>query len=230
MREFAVLIPAYQPKWNLPQYVNALLKKGVAQVLIIDDGNDSEYAALFQQLDEFERCTVLTHDRNRGKGAGLKTGFRYFKKHFSDLAGIVTADADGQHLVKDVVNVGDCLSRSQAAFILGTRNFERKEMPTRSFIGNSFTSRVIQVLFGMYIQDTQTGLRGIATAELDWLIELPGDHFDYEMNMLIQLIKQKKRMVRVDIHTVYEEVHFSTFNTYHDTVRIAKHVLRETFQ
>ncbi len=230
MRDFAVLIPAFRPKWNLPHYVNELLAKGVAQVIVIDDGNDEEYHDLFQQLSEFERCTVLVHDQNRGKGAGLKTGFRYFRQHFSDLAGVVTADADGQHLIKDVLNVGDCLAERRAGFVLGTRNFERKEMPTRSFIGNSFTSRVVQLLFGMYIQDTQTGLRGIATEELAWLLELAGDHFDYEMNMLIQMIKQKKRMVRVDIEAVYEEVHISYYNTYQDTMRIAKHVLREVLQ
>ena len=106
MRDFAVLIPAYRPKWGLPQYVNELLKYEIAHVLVIDDGNEPEYDALFQQLAEFERCTVITHPENRGKGAGLKTGFRYFLDHFSDLAGVVSADADGQHLIKDVINVG----------------------------------------------------------------------------------------------------------------------------
>lgn len=230
MKNFAVLIPAYRPKWELPQYVNQLLKHGVAEVIVVDDGNDMEYDDLFQQLAEFERCTVLTHEVNRGKGAGLKTGFRYFRDHFPHLTGVVTADADNQHLIEDVIRVGECLSTGRAGFVLGTRNFKRKEMPTRSFIGNSITSRVIQLLFGMYIQDTQTGLRGIATEELDWVIELPGDHFDYEMTMLIQLIKQKKRMVRVDIAAVYEEVHISYYDTYQDTVRIARHVLREAFQ
>lgn len=227
MRDFAVLIPAYRPKWSLPQYVNDLLKNEIAHVIIIDDGNDSDYEALFQQLAEFERCTVLTHSKNQGKGAGLKTGFRYFLKHFSELSGIVTADADGQHLIQDVLNVGECLVNRKGVFVLGTRNFDRKKVPTRSFIGNTFTSRVIRLLFGMYIQDTQTGLRGIATKELPWLIKLPGDHFDYEMTMLIQLIKQKKRIIRVDIKAVYEEEHFSTFDTYGDTVRIIKHVARE---
>lgn len=230
MRDFAVLIPAYRPKWGLPQYVNELLKNEIAHVLVIDDGNEPEYDALFQQLAEFERCTVITHPENRGKGAGLKTGFRYFLDHFSDLAGIVTADADGQHLIKDVINVGECLVKRTDGFVLGTRDFDRKSVPTRSFIGNNFTSRAIRLLFGMYIQDTQTGLRGIVTKELPWLIQLPGDHFDYEMTMLIQLIKQKKRIIRFDIEAVYEDEHVSYYNTYEDTVRIAKHILREVFQ
>ena len=63
-------------------------------MLVIDDGNDAEYLALFQELAEMKGCTVLTHTENRGKGAGLKTGFRYFLTHLSELSGIVTADAD----------------------------------------------------------------------------------------------------------------------------------------
>lgn len=229
MRDFAVLIPAYRPKRNLPKYVNALLKRGIAHVLVVDDGNGSEYEALFQQLVEFERCTVLTHPQNRGKGAGLKTGFHYFLTHFSDLSGVVTADADGQHLVKDVLKVGERLVKRPGAIVLGTRDFDRKIVPTRSFIGNTLTRRLVQLLFGLSVQDTQTGLRGLPTNELPWLIELPGEHFDYEMTMLIQCIKQKKRLVRVDIEAVYENEHISYFNTYGDTAKIAKHVCHEVF-
>lgn len=229
MRDFVVLIPAYRPKMSLPQYVNNLLKKEVTQVVVVDDGNDKEYDQLFWQLSEFDQCTVLVHEENRGKGAGLKTGFRYIKNHYSKLAGVVTADADGQHLVKDVLSVGDRLATREDGFVLGTRNFKRKEMPTRSFIGNTITSRVVQALFGMYIADTQTGLRGISTTELDWVIHLEGNHFDYEMNMLIQMIKKEKQIVRVDIEAVYEEVHISYFDTYTDTKRIAGHIIREVF-
>ena len=85
------------------------------------------------------------------QGAGLKKGFRYFLKHFSKLSGIVTADADGQHLIQDILNVGECLVNRKGVFVLGTRNFDRKKVPTRSFIGNTFTSHVVRLLFGMYI-------------------------------------------------------------------------------
>lgn len=210
--------------------MNKLLEEGVAQVLVIDDGNGAEYLALFQQLAELEGCTVLTHPENRGKGAGLKTGFRYFSNHLPDLSGIVTADADDQHLIKDVLNVGDHLANRKAGVVLGTRNFGGENIPARSLIGNRFTSLLIKVLFGLYIPDTQTGLRGIVTEELPWLMELAGDHFDYEMKMLIRLIKQKKDIIIVEIETVYEEEHISSYDTYADTVRIAKHILGEIFR
>lgn len=230
MRDYAVIIPAYRPKEDLPQYVNHLIQEQVAQVIVIDDGNDADFDGLFQQLKQFERCTVLHHQENSGKGAALKTGFQYFLDHFSHLAGLVTADADGQHLVKYVLNVGDRVEKNKHGFVLGTRDFHRKDMPTRSFIGNKTTSRFFQILFGIYIKDTQTGLRGIATSEVNWVIRLKGNKFEYEMNMLINMLKKRKRIVRVDIEAVYEEVHISYYNTYEDSFRIAKQMIGEYFK
>lgn len=191
MRTIAVVIPAYRPKENLPHYVRQLINHNIAQVIVINDGNEGRYDALFQQLSQIESCKVLHHNYNRGKGAALKTGFKYYLKHYSGLTGVVTADADGQHLVKDVLKVGDCVAQDKGGFVLGSREFQRKDMPIRSFLGNTVTSRIFQGLFGMYIADTQTGLRGLATSELDWVIRLKGNHFEFEMNMLINMIKKK---------------------------------------
>ena len=94
-------------------------------------------------------------------------------------------------------------------------------MPTRSLIGNTITSRIFQVLFGLYVRDTQTGLRGITMSELEWVLGLYGNHFEFEMNMLIHMVKRKCRIIQADIQAVYQEVHISHFNTYKDSVRIA---------
>lgn len=227
MRNFAVVIPAFRPKKDLPQYVDGLIHQGVAQVIVVSDGNDQKYDALFERIAQIERCIVLYHEYNQGKGRALKTGFKYFVDYYSDLLGVVTADADGQHLIKDVLTVGEHLKKEQNDFILGVRNFEKKEMPFRSFLGNTVTSRVFQGLFGIYIADTQTGLRGIATSELDWVVRLKGNYFEFEMNMLMNMIKKQKHMVRVDIEAVYEDEHVSYFDTYADSIRIASQMLKE---
>lgn len=229
MKRFAVVIPAYRPKENLPQYVNHLIQQNVAHVIVVNDGNEETYDSLFNQLSQVEHCTVLHHDYNRGKGGALKTGFNHFLDYHSELSGVVTADADGQHLVKDVLNVGDHLEKEQSDFILGVRDFERKAMPIRSFLGNKATSLVFRGLFGMYIADTQTGLRGIATSEIEWVVRLKGNHFEFEMNMLMNMINKEKRIVRVDIESVYEEEHISYFETYTDSVRIARQMFKEYF-
>lgn len=221
MKEYAIVIPAYQPIEALDSYILEFIQADVAQVIIIDDGNDASYDALFSRISAIDRCTVLRHSTNYGKGAGLKTGIRYYLKHFPDLKGIVTADADAQHLTTDVLNIGRHLEKLENGFVLGSRIYDSKNMPTRSLIGNTITSRLFQLLFGLYVRDTQTGLRGITTSELDRVLQLYGDHFEFEMNMLIDMVKRESRILQVDIKAVYQDEHISHFNTYKDSVRIA---------
>ena len=221
MKEYAIVIPAYQPIEDLDSYVWTFIQADVARVIVIDDGNDSSYEALFARISAMERCTVLRHTTNSGKGAGLKTAIRYFLKHFPELKGIVTADADAQHLTADVLNVGRHLEKLEDGFVLGSRVYESKNMPTRSLIGNTISSRLFHILFGLYIRDTQTGLRGITTSELDLVLDLSGDHFEFEMNMLINMVKKECRIIQVDIKAVYQVVHISHFSTVKDSVRIA---------
>ncbi len=100
------------------------------------------------------------HYVNLGKGAALKTGMHYLSNHFKDLSGVVHADADGQHLVIDILRVAEELRAHSAALVLGSRDFP-KGVPLRSRLGNIITRYVIRLLLGLKIRDTQTGLRGI---------------------------------------------------------------------
>lgn len=77
MEEFAVVIPVYRPLEELMDYVESLYSHGINQVILIDDGNDASVSYIFDQLAQDSRCTILKHEVNRGKGAGLKTAFKY---------------------------------------------------------------------------------------------------------------------------------------------------------
>ena len=226
MKDYVVVIPAYEPNQQLDIYIARLLFEGVAHVIVIDDGNDAMFDELFKKISSIDGCTVLHHEMNRGKGAGLKTAIRFYLEHFPTLKGIVTADADLQHLAKDVLNVGEHLKQLNEGFVLGSRVYDVKNMPPRSLIGNTVTSRFFQLLFGLYIRDTQTGLRGITTQELPEMLNLFGDHFEYEMNMLIYMVSHNKRIVQVDIDAVYQEVHVSHYGTFKDSIRIVQQLLK----
>lgn len=229
MMNYAVVIPAFRPMRELPHYIDQLIQRGVPEIIVVNDGSESEYDEIFSVIENIKGCTVIKHDVNSGKGVALKTAFVYFLEHFSHLNGVVTADADGQHSVKDVLAVGERLTELEDGFVLGSRVFKKKHMPLRSWIGNRFTSLVFKLFFGAYIRDTQTGLRGITTNELEWVTQLSGDHFDYEMNMLIQMVCEQKRIIRVDIAALYEEEHTSHFETYRDAKRIARAILKHYF-
>ncbi|MFO7264060.1 MAG: glycosyltransferase family 2 protein [Bacillota bacterium] len=221
MLRCAVIIPALNPPESLVEYVRTLLARGVARVIVVNDGSDASTGDIFRQLSRLDRCTVLSHPVNQGKGRALKTAFAYVLQEAADLTGVVTADADGQHHPDDVCRVVSALRRGDDTLILGVRDFDQAHVPWRSRFGNRLTSRAIRWLFGMAIDDTQTGLRGIPIQHLSWMSELKGERFEYEMNMLLNAIRRRIPIRQVPIRTLYYQRNAgSHYRSIADSLRI----------
>lgn len=222
----AVIIPTYNPEPELIPYVEELKAQGIQHVIVINDGSLASTQSIFDALASNQNCTVLVHEVNQGKGSGLKTAFRYIKEERPELRAVVTADADGQHAVEDVLALCRFLEQDPAGIVLGVRNFNEEHVPSKNAFGNKLTSRVFKLLFGTYLMDTQTGLRGFSRSELDWLLALKGERFEYEMNMLMYAVQQNIPVHEVPIQTLYfGEKHATHYKTFYDSFRIAKQLL-----
>ncbi|MEK4253725.1 glycosyltransferase family 2 protein [Ureibacillus sp. FSL K6-2830] len=202
MNKVCVIIPALNPTHDLIDYIYDLKSHKVSQIVVINDGSMTSCNAIFHQIGLIQNCTVLTHEKNKGKGRALKTAFQHVLKH-CHVDGVITADADGQHSIEDVINIAELLSDVQDAIILGVRNFDQKNVPIRSYIGNKITSYLFTALFKIHLQDTQTGLRGIPIKILPSLLALEGERYEYEMNMLIAAAKKKIPIMQIPIQTIY---------------------------
>lgn len=201
IRSLVVLIPAYKPGDALITLAKELVARGFNEIVVVDDGSGPEYADIFEAVGQ-SGCRVLRHEKNMGKGRALKTGFRDILENGSGLSGVITADADGQHLVKDIVNVGLTLLDNENTLVLGKRTFAGK-VPLKSRFGNTITRHVFNFVSGQKVHDTQTGLRGIPFSSLGDMLTLRGDRYEYEMNMLLEAKRFGLRVVEVDIETVY---------------------------
>ena len=194
------IIPALNPNNKLINLVNEL-RKYYKKIIIVNDGSESDKE--FLKLKEYKECIILTHDENYGKGKALKTAFKYYLDNLSkDYLGVICLDSDGQHLVSDALKMSELLEKENK-FILGTRLFNTKSTPLRNKLGNRITSRVFKWLYKVYIKDTQTGLRAIPNRLIKKLIEVEGSRFEYELNVLINLVKMHEEIVEYDIKTVY---------------------------
>jgi glycosyltransferase involved in cell wall biosynthesis len=197
-----ILIPAYEPNIRLINLINDLIDSCDYDIVVVDDGSGQEYKYIFDTVSSLG-CTVLTHEKNRGKGAALKTGFRYIQET-KESTGVVTADCDGQHLPKDIIKIAEAVKDYKKALVLGTRRFVGK-VPFRSRFGNSVTRTIFSFVSGAKVYDTQTGLRGFSMEMLPWLCEIPGERFEYEMNMLLEAVPAGYSFYEIDIDTVYLE-------------------------
>lgn len=215
MRE-TVLIPAYKPDEEMCNLVKELHAEGFDTV-IVNDGSGDEYAELFKRASQYG--TVIEHNQNQGKGRALKTGIKYIAENRPECEFFITADADGQHRVKDIIRVRDEL-RNGALFVLTTRLLNRN-IPARSKFGNDLSRVIYTLATGRYFSDNQSGLRGFDISNADWLLKVKGEKYDYEMNMLYYAAKQAIPVTTLDIEAVYIDGNRSShFNPVKDTLRI----------
>jgi len=219
-----ILIPAYEPNERMIKLIKKLKSTCNYHIVIVDDGSGENYKDIFAQA-EYLGCTVLTHKINKGKGQALKTGFNFIKDT-REIEGVITADCDGQHLPKDIIKIGESIKDNSNSIILGTRRFVG-EIPIRSRLGNSITRAVFSFASGTKIYDTQTGLRGFSTDMLEWLCNISGNRFEYEMNMLLEAGTSSYKLCEVDIDTVYLEQNKSShFHALRDSFSVYLPILK----
>ncbi|MEV4639673.1 glycosyltransferase family 2 protein [Actinoplanes sp. NPDC049548] len=218
-----VLLPVYRPGHHLFTFTGGLSAAGgVDAVVVVDDGTGEEAAPVLAAAAGLG-CTVLRHPVNRGKGIALKTGFRHIAERFPGHD-VVCADADGQHSVADVLRVAE-RTAATGHTVLGVRDLER--MPLRSRVGNTATRVLFRAATGRPVEDTQTGLRGYPAGLLGWLQSVPGERFEYEMNVLLYAARRGHPMEQVTIATRYLDDNTSShFSPVADATRIYWPLLR----
>ena len=221
-----ILIPSLEPDDRLPAYAAKLRESGFEQVVVVDDGSSAATQPIFDRIDAMDGCKVLHHDVNHGKGVALKTGYTWIRDNCPDCVGVITADADGQHAVEDCIRLAEKLCKGKRALYLGSRDFSQPDVPPRSRTGNRITSVVFKLLYGQWLQDTQTGLRAFLKDDLQFMIDVEGERYEYEMKVLIACARAGIPMLPITIQTIYENDNAgSHFHPVRDSIRIYKVIL-----
>lgn len=219
-----ILIPAYQPDEKLIDLVTDLKAAGFDDLIVVDDGGGADFSALFEKCTELG-CTVLRHGINMGKGRALKTGLNHYLIRGQAKAGIITADADGQHTPTDIRKIAETMAEAPDHLVLGVRHFTGN-VPLRSRFGNGVTRKLFALINGETVTDTQTGLRGLPDSLVPLFLSLKGDRYEYEMNMLLAIGPNDICLKQVPIETIYIEGNKSShFNTIVDSARIYRLLL-----
>lgn len=155
--EVCAVIPTYQNAKTLLQVV-ADVHRVVDTVFVVDDGSNDGTAALLDKATGNERPEkVLTHPKNCGKGAALKTGLTYARQQGFRYA--VTVDADGQHRADDIPALLKAVEEEPDALAIGSRGLQHENMPAKSTFANRFSNFWFALQTLQRLPDTQSGLR-----------------------------------------------------------------------
>lgn len=221
-----VIIPSLNPDEKLVEVVRGVLSVGFTDIVLINDGSKPECVKYFDMASSLGgRCTVLTHEVNRGKGAGLKTAYKYILENRDDFIGVVAVDGDNQHKPADILACSERMAET-GKVVFGVRDFSLPNVPKRSRYGNRLTSFVFRTGCGMKVSDTQTGLRAVPKKYMKYFLKTGGDRYEYETNMILDMGKYGIPLEEVKIETVYiEDNKSSHFRPVRDSVRIYKQIL-----
>ncbi len=215
------LISSLNPDVQLTGFVEKLIDLGIPKIILVNDGSNSEAKKLFGKCKRHKECIVIDHEKNLGKGIALKTGMKYYLENLEGYDGIVTCDCDGQHLAEDVIKVAKLMECKDNALFLGARDFASGNVPKRNSFGNRTTRKIMSMVYRKSLTDTQTGLRGIPNKLIARMLRLPGKRFDFEMNMIIDCIKNDIEIIETPIETIYIDGNRnSNFRTVNDSVRV----------
>ncbi len=155
--EVCAVIPTYQNAKTLLKVV-ADVHRVVDTVFVVDDGSNDGTAALLDKATGNERPEkVLTHPKNCGKGAALKTGLTYARQQGFRYA--MTVDADGQHRADDIPALLKAVEEEPDALAIGSRGLKHENMPAKSTFANRFSNFWFALQTLQRLPDTQSGLR-----------------------------------------------------------------------
>lgn len=229
MLPITLLIPAFQPSPSLQALITTI-SPHLHSLVVVNDGSSNQHDTLFKQIRAQHNVHYIHHENNQGKGAALKSGMQYWRNKLArDSIGIITADADGQHTVNDILKLSKALSENRETIHLGVRIFS-KSTPLRSHLGNVITRSVFRLITGFKLKDTQTGLRGLPATFIPHALGLQGNHYEYETNILTYSIKHQWAIQQHHIETIYLENNASShFKPLIDSIRIYSSLIKSLY-
>lgn len=222
-----ILIPSYEPDNKLIKLVKDLFIEEV-DIVVINDGSNETFNNIFKSIED--KVHLISYEDNKGKGYALKEGLKYIKNNYKDKYIIVTMDSDGQHNIKDAKRLIEYTENNQNVLAIGKR-LRDKKIPLRSKIGNGITKFVFFLTTGVKVYDTQSGLRCFSDKLIDFMLDVDGDRFEYEMNVLMMCAKNKIKMKEIVIETIYIDNNSgSHFNKFKDSYLIYKDIFKNIFK
>jgi len=215
------LIPSYNEARTIGGIVRELALRGIA-AYVIDDGSVDDTASIAASAG----AVVLKHERNKGKGASLREGFKHILK--KDFDAVIIMDGDAQHRPGDIDDFLKRMEQANADMVIGNRMNDTSSMPIIRIWTNRFMSWLISLVCGQRVPDSQCGFRLIKKKVLE-RVELRSSNYEIESEMIIGAARAGFKIESVPIKTVYQN-EASRINPFADTIRFLAFIVRAAFE
>jgi glycosyltransferase involved in cell wall biosynthesis len=224
MDRACAIVPSFNAAATLGTVVTDLKDALAIAVIVVDDGSTDAT----HEVAKAHAAIALRHERNRGKGAAIRTGLLEAARQGFRAA--VTVDADGQHPASSARIVLRATNDARA-LVLGVRDLVRDGAPMSNRVGNAVSNFFLSKFAGRALRDTQCGLRRYPVNET---LELGcrADGYAFEGEVLLRALGAGFPLVEVAVAAVYPasgkgQTHFHRVL---DPTRIVGTVVRTVFE
>lgn len=214
-KKICVLIPTYNNEKTLKRVIDGVLEY-TQEVIVVNDGSTDSTAEI---LASYPQLQVIHLPENKGKGNGLKTGFRKAKKLGYHYA--ITIDSDGQHYPDDIpVFVEALLYEKEDVLLIGNRNMAQDGIPKKSSFGNRFSNFWFWFETGIKLEDTQSGYRLYPLHKIPKKYFTP--KFEFEIEIIVRTAWRHVPVKNVPVKVLYDPAErVSHFRPFKDFTRIS---------
>lgn len=216
-QKIAIVMPTYNNVQTVGAVITALLPYCGAIFVVNDGSTDGTLAVL---RDFGSQITLISYDKNRGKGYALKCGFRAARAQGFRYA--ITIDSDGQHKAHDLPKFLTAIKENEDSILLGSRTFDHENMPQKSKFANRFSNFWFRVQTAKKVQDTQTGFRLYPIQKMGNMAPITS-RYEAELELLVRCAWRGFSILEVPIHVFYpkKEERVSHFRPKIDFLRIS---------
>ncbi|WP_267404500.1 MULTISPECIES: DUF2062 domain-containing protein [unclassified Chryseobacterium] len=214
-KKICVLIPTYNNEKTLKRVINGVLNY-TENIIVVNDGSTDSTKEI---LSQYSQIDVINLPENKGKGNGLKIGFRKAKELGYNYA--ITIDSDGQHYPDDLpVFVEALLNENEEVLLIGNRNMSQDGIPKKSSFGNRFSNFWFWFETGIKLEDTQSGYRLYPLHKIPKKYFTP--KFEFEIEIIVRTAWRHIPVKNVPIKVLYDPAErVSHFRPFKDFTRIS---------
>lgn len=195
-QEVSVIVPVYNEVKTILEVVRRVQSQpNVREIIIVDDCSTDGTRELLQRTNFSDAVRVLYHDKNMGKGAGIRTGVQAATKDI-----IIIQDADLEYTPTDFPVVLRPILDGVADVVYGSRFLGiHRSFMLHHYLGNRFLSALTNVLYNNMLTDMETGYKAFR-APIIKSMTIRSNRFDFEPEITAKVLKRGYRIYEVPIY------------------------------
>jgi glycosyltransferase involved in cell wall biosynthesis len=197
LRRVAFIVPAYNEETTILEVLNRIEALDLdRQVIVVDDGSTDSTPSILRDWAETRPWATVVRQRNRGKGAAIRTGLEYVDREI-----VVIQDADMEYDPAEVPSLIEPIAVGAADVVFGSRLRGGRPQRAHMFwhlVGNRCLSLMTNVLYNTTLSDMETGYKAFRTDVLRSL-DLRRSSFTIEPEITAKVCKRKLRVYEMPI-------------------------------